>query len=113
MRNRIHHGDGLEWLDSLPAGDVGAVVSDLPSGKTKAIFDKAVDPAEPLELMRWLVRLYTNPEDLVVDPFAGSGTTGLAALTEGRRFLGAELDGDYAVEARFRLGLLGRMGGAA
>lgn len=40
---------------------------------------------KPVTLMRWLVRLVTHPGGTVLDPFAGSGTTGLAALAEGRR----------------------------
>ena len=38
---------------------------------------------KPLELMRWLVRLVTPPDGIVLDPFAGSGTTGEAAMLEG------------------------------
>ena len=41
---------------------------------------------KPLELMRWLVRLLCPPGGLVLDPTAGSGTTGAAAVLEGRRF---------------------------
>lgn len=40
---------------------------------------------KPITLMRWLVRLVTHPGGTVLDPFCGSGTTGLAALAEGRR----------------------------
>lgn len=46
--------------------------------------------AKPIDLMRSIVRDYSRPGDLVCDPFAGSGTTLLAALTEGRRAVGAE-----------------------
>jgi DNA modification methylase len=42
------------------------------------------------------VRLITPPGGLVLDPFAGSGTTGIAALQEGARFLGIDLDPEYA-----------------
>jgi site-specific DNA-methyltransferase (adenine-specific) len=45
---------------------------------------------KPIELMRWLVRLVTPPGGLVLDPFAGSGTTGIAAVLEDRHFLGIE-----------------------
>jgi DNA modification methylase len=58
---------------------------------------------KPLALMRWLVRLACPPGGLVLDPFCGSGTTGAAAALEGRRFVGIELDGDYARIARARI----------
>jgi site-specific DNA-methyltransferase (adenine-specific) len=58
---------------------------------------------KPLALMRWLVRLVTQPGDLVLDPFAGSGTTGMACKAEGRRFIGIELDPEYAEIARRRI----------
>lgn len=45
-----------------------------------------------IELMRWLVRLVTPPGGIVLDPFTGSGTTGVAAMLEGLRFAGCELN---------------------
>lgn len=51
---------------------------------------------KPLALMRYLCRLVTPPNGVVLDPFSGSGTTGVAALTEGFRFLGFEKDAHYA-----------------
>jgi DNA modification methylase len=59
---------------------------------------------KPLALMRWLVRLVIPPDGLVLDPFCGSGSTGCAAVLEGRRFLGIELDPGYAEIARARIG---------
>lgn len=50
---------------------------------------------KPVELMRWLTRLVTPAAGLVLDPFMGSGTTGIAALGQGFRFLGVELDPEY------------------
>jgi hypothetical protein len=47
-----------------------------------------------VELIRWLTRLITPPGGLVVDPFAGSGTGGIAALRDGYRWLGFELNDD-------------------
>ncbi len=61
---------------------------------------------KPLDLMRAIVRDYTRPGDLVVDLYAGGGTTLLAAVMEGRRAIGAEMDPatfDKAV-ARLRKG---------
>lgn len=54
---------------------------------------------KPEDLLRWLVRSYSSPGDLVVDPFAGSGSTGHAALAEGRRFLGWDLDPRWGTRA--------------
>jgi DNA modification methylase len=58
---------------------------------------------KPIALMRWLVRLITPPGGLVLDPFAGSGTTGIAAVMEGRLFLGIEREGRYVDIACARL----------
>jgi hypothetical protein len=58
---------------------------------------------KPLPLMRELVERLTAPGALVLDPFAGSGTTGLACRQTDRRFVGAEINPDYAVVARRRL----------
>jgi hypothetical protein len=50
---------------------------------------------KPLDLMRWLVRLVTPPGGLVLDPFAGSGTTAEACLLEGFRCVTIEREADY------------------
>ena len=50
---------------------------------------------KPLDLMRWLVRLVTPPGGVVLDPFAGSGTTLAAAVLEDRQAVGVELTDDY------------------
>jgi site-specific DNA-methyltransferase (adenine-specific) len=60
---------------------------------------------KPQALMRWLCRLVTPPGGLVLDPFLGSGSTGLAALAEGFRFVGIELNPEYVAIAERRLGL--------
>lgn len=58
---------------------------------------------KPVALMRWLVRLVTCETGVVLDPFAGSGTTLVAAKQEGRRAIGIELDENYAKIAVERL----------
>lgn len=60
---------------------------------------------KPVSLMRWLVRLASGPnpaEDLIFDPFAGSGTTGVACNLEGVPYLLIEKDPEYAEIARSR-----------
>jgi site-specific DNA-methyltransferase (adenine-specific) len=51
---------------------------------------------KPVQLMRYLVRLVTPLGGVVLDPFTGSGTTGIAALREGARFVGVDLEPEYA-----------------
>lgn len=58
---------------------------------------------KPIDLMRWLVRLVTPPGGVICDPFAGSGTTGIAAGLEGFDFIGIEREAEYAEIARTRL----------
>lgn len=58
---------------------------------------------KPVELMRWLCRLVTPPGGTVLDPFTGSGTTGIAAMREGFSFIGIEQDAAYVEVARARI----------
>lgn len=60
---------------------------------------------KPVDLMRWLVRLVSRPGSLILDPFAGSGTTGVATMLEGegRRFVGLELEPLHVDFARARI----------
>ncbi len=58
---------------------------------------------KPLAVMRWLVRLSCPPGGLVLDPTCGSGSTGAATLLEGRKFVGVELDPEYARIAAARI----------
>jgi site-specific DNA-methyltransferase (adenine-specific) len=57
----------------------------------------------PLALLRPIVGCASDPGDLVLDPFCGSATTGVAAVTSGRRFLGIERNPEFARLARLRL----------
>lgn len=83
------------------------VLSD--SNVLPGVFRHRVDPndkhhttGKPTALMRDIVRI-CEPGGLIVDPFAGSGTTGVAALQLGYRFLGCELSPEYVAIARQRL----------
>jgi len=58
---------------------------------------------KPLTLMRWLVKLVAYPGDTVLDPFMGSGTTGVACAMEGRKFIGIEREVEYIEIARRRI----------
>jgi len=58
---------------------------------------------KPVRLLKHLVGIASNPGDLVLDPFMGVGSTGVAAIESGRRFVGMELDPSYFDAARRRL----------
>ena len=61
---------------------------------------------KPVTLIERCLRASTNADDLVLDPFAGSASTGIAALSLGRRFVGCDIDPDYADLACRRLDAL-------
>lgn len=76
----------------------------------KAIIKFSVDNSagvhptqKPVDLMRYLVRTYTNEGDTVLDFACGSGTTGVACAIEGRNFIGIEKDTHYVAVARARI----------
>lgn len=58
---------------------------------------------KPIALMRHLVRLLSRPGDIVLDCFLGSGSTGISALLEGRKFIGMEINKDYFDVANARI----------
>jgi modification methylase len=57
----------------------------------------------PVELPRRFIELYTFADDLVLDPFLGSGSTAVAAIRSGRHYVGYEVDREYADAARRRI----------
>jgi site-specific DNA-methyltransferase (adenine-specific) len=70
--------------------------------------DVRVHPTQkPLGLMLWVIENYTKPGDLILDPYAGSGTTGLACQMLGRRFIGIEREAEYVEIINRRLGMKG------
>lgn len=74
----------------------------LEARKTDAGRPEHLTP-KPISLMLELVGLFTDPDDVVLDPYCGSGTTGVACLRLGRRFIGIEKDATYAQLAKDRL----------
>lgn len=105
--------DREEGLDDLPIASVQELVGREP-GSAGANNPRAgaggrgsprrnIHPTvKPHELMRWLCRLVTPPGGRILDPFAGSGSTGKAAIAEGFDFVGCELSEAYAEIARRR-----------
>jgi len=74
-------------------------IGNTPKGGRK----RTIVGGKPATLMRALIRDYTRPGDLVCDPCAGGGTTLLAAVQEGRRAIGSEMDQETHAKAVARL----------
>ena len=79
-RNRLDAGEWAEWGSRS--------VWQIPSVRTNSAHESQF----PMELPRRMIRLLTEPDDLVLDCFVGSGTTALAATEQGRRFMGFDLN---------------------
>lgn len=59
---------------------------------------------KPVALLEWLIKTYTNPQDVVLDNCMGSGSTGVACVNTGRNFIGIEIDPNYFQIASRRIG---------
>ena len=92
---QYYKGPKKGQLSGNPLGKNPSDVWDIPNVKAKHI-EKTGHPCQfPVALPQRLIKALTFPNALVLDPFMGSGTTGVAALLEGRRFIGAELNKKY------------------
>ena len=85
---------------------------------TKSIWNFSTESAKrvghpapfPVELPYRLIQLYSFKGDVVLDPFMGSGTTGIAALKAGRRYIGYEIDKQYYKRGEERLNAFKKQG---
>lgn len=102
IENWLKHGVGLVDMSGNllePGRSPGTV---MPAAKPRERYGHMT--VKPVELLRHMIRVFTKPKALVLDPFAGSGSTGVAASVEGRRFVGFELDEDMTDIANRRIG---------
>jgi site-specific DNA-methyltransferase (adenine-specific) len=100
--NTTNYGEhGLTSYDSTERFPRTVLV--FPSDKQKS----ALHPTQkPVALMAYLIRTYTNADETVLDNCMGSGTTGVACVETGRKFIGIELDPKYFQISQERLGKL-------
>lgn len=90
--------EGLEELPEQRHADrkkSDGVGGNNPRNRTNVPKSNFHPTVKPTTLMRYLVKLVTPPEGIVLDPFTGSGSTGKAAILEGFQFIGIELTEDY------------------
>ena len=105
--SKLDRNEGLEAFSDIIRQTVATSgLSKHSDGSPRNMSPVAKNPhptVKPTELMRYLCRLVTPPGGLIVDPFAGSGSTGKAAILEGFQFVGFELDPQYTAIANARL----------
>jgi DNA modification methylase len=93
----LEDGKSRKWRDDKGMKYTG-------SGNLRNEMSKNIHPTvKPVELMKYLCRLITPTNGVVLDPFMGSGTTGIGATTEGFSFIGIEREEEYINIARHRI----------
>jgi len=117
--SKADRNEGCEHLAHVAAGEVtgrkegSAGAANPRAGMTAAAYHNHHPTVKPTELMRWCSRLVTPPGGTVLDPFAGSGSTGKAALLEGFNPVLCEREAEYLpiIEARCAWALFKRVTG--
>jgi len=110
--NRTDRNEGCEELEAGPLHWSSGTQSPgtFQSPNTLRAARNHHPTVKPTELMRYLCKLIAPDNGIVLDPFAGSGSTGKAAMLEGRRFVGIEREADYVAIARRRIEFARRIG---
>ena len=100
---RAYKGVNKGNFSGNPLGKNPSDVWDIPNVKANHI-EKTSHPCQfPVALPQRLIKALTNVDGIVLDPFMGSGTTGVASIIEKRRFIGAEIKNDYFDIAKSRI----------
>lgn len=96
--------EGLEGFEPKQYSHDGrAKVIENPFQRNNSVALNHHPTVKPTELMQYLVRMVTPESGVVLDPFMGSGSTGKAAMLEGKTFIGIELQEDYCEIAKARI----------
>jgi DNA modification methylase len=115
--SKSERNKGLEGFEEKSVGTLNSNSSDLENyggmslggaslkGEHKNPIPRANfhPTVKPIKLMQYLVRLVTPPNGIVLDPFCGSGTTGVACKLDGFQFIGLEQDAEYSKIAQARI----------
>jgi len=113
--SRSEREKGLDELNEKLFGQLGGARQKLKQGEEEYLQENHIGlnkikkvrnnhpTVKPIKLMRYLVRLVTPPQGLVLDPFIGSGTTAIASYLEGFNFIGFEKEKGYCEIANVRI----------
>jgi DNA modification methylase len=105
MAGKMHRAEGSETHGFKDSGGASRFFYCPKAGKAERNKDCENNhpTVKPVDLMRYLCRLVAPPGGIVLDPFMGSGTTGIAAKLEGFKFIGIEREEEYIEIARVRV----------
>lgn len=103
INNWIEYGVGLIDTTQSLDGKFPGTVMNVPKPKGKERAESKHLTLKPIKLMEHLINVFTKPGDIVLDPFSGSGTTGVACVNTGRRYIGIELTTEFYLESINRL----------
>lgn len=99
---RKERDTGLDHLETKRKGQLAGAMGDAdledmdPVSRRNVSFAKNTHvTVKPVDLMRYLVKLVVPPGGIVLDPFMGSGTTGVAAMLEDKQFIGIDMTPEY------------------
>jgi site-specific DNA-methyltransferase (adenine-specific) len=98
---RNHGCGGMEEKETMRYGDFNGTPEHAPKKNIKNTNNHPT--VKPIALMRYLCRMVTPKGGIVLDPFMGSGTTGIAAKVEGYSFIGIEREEEYCKIAEARI----------
>lgn len=94
---------GLEGLEGLEVHRFGAGIGQGKDPNAPTIDKNHHPTVKPIKLMEYLIKLVTPPNGIVLDPFMGSGSTGVAAKNLGFEFIGCEMNDEYIEIAKRRI----------
>jgi site-specific DNA-methyltransferase (adenine-specific) len=113
---QMQKGKPYKWSSIRTKGEAGGIsekqINDpidnkgtrYPSSVMRMKQERGLHPTQkPVELMKYLIKTYSNIGDVVLDCTMGSGTTGVAAIESGRKFIGIELENKYFIDALKRI----------
>jgi hypothetical protein len=104
---RLPENEQLEALNNIAPDIASKVMREIPKTQLRKDWSSVNDPVhattKPVSLLKLLIKYSSDLGDIVIDPFMGSGTTGAAAKSAGRRFIGIEMSPHFYRVAQERI----------
>ena len=97
---------GCEELEEKKAYDYGSIKKSVGRHGENTLRKNSHPTCKPVKLFSYLAKLFCQPNGLILDPFLGSGTTGIASLQQNFRFIGIEKEKEYFEIANKRINIL-------